>query len=73
MSSSIISIAYFAKSKDAKAYILKSDTLRNMTLDYCYNIFPGYESLPPNAKNKVYDNVRAMMEKKMSNNVKEEA
>lgn len=55
----IISVAYFTKNGTIKNAVLKSDEIRQKTLNHCYSI-TGYESLPLNEKNKIYDTVKAL-------------
>ena len=59
----IISVAAYASGEVRKA-ILKSDHIRNRTLEKCYSI-PGYAELPRKVRNAVYDNVRLMIEKEI--------
>lgn len=62
MNNIIISVAHFTKDETIKNAVLKSDEIRQKTLNHCYSI-TGYESLPLNKKNKIYDTVRALYEK----------
>ena len=57
----VISVAAYV-SGEARNVVLKSDNIRNRTLEKCYSI-PGYTELPRKVKNAVYDNVRLMIEK----------
>ena len=61
MNNIIISVAHFAKDETIKNTVLRSDEIRQKTLNYCYSI-TGYESLPLNEKNKIYDMVKAFYE-----------
>ncbi len=62
MNNIIISVAHFAKDETIKNAVLRSDEIRQKTLNYCCSIV-GYESLPLNEKNKIYDSVKALYEK----------
>lgn len=53
----IRSVAHYAESKAVRDAVLESDRLRNLTLDACYKI-PGYEMLPREDRNKLYDLVK---------------
>ena len=59
----VISVAAYV-SGEARNVVLKSDNIRNRTLEKCYSI-PGYTELPRKVRNAVYDNVRLMIEKEI--------
>ena len=60
----ITSVAEYAKDNRVRKVVLRSDYIRNRTLEKCYSI-PGYADLPRKVRNKVYDNVRLMVEKEI--------
>jgi len=62
MNNIIISVAHFAKDETIKNAVLRSDEIRQKTLNHCYSIV-GYKSLPLNEKNKIYDSIKALYEK----------
>lgn len=51
---SVLSVSYFVNDPAIKECIIASDDIRRKTLDSCYNI-PGYDKLPRDEKNKIYD------------------
>lgn len=53
----VISIAYFAENPEVMAAILQSDEIRRRALEICLAI-PGYNELPLEEKNAIYDKVR---------------
>jgi hypothetical protein len=57
MPDTVISVAHFAKNKEIQDSVLQSDAIRHRTLKICSNI-PGYDDLPLNVKNIVYDAIR---------------
>ena len=60
----IISVAEYVKDNKVRNTVLRSDYIRNKTLEKCYSI-PGYDELPLKMKNAVYDNVRLSIEKEI--------
>ena len=60
----IISVAEYVRDNEVRKVVLRSDCIRNRTLEKCYSI-PGYAELPQKAKNAVYDNVKLMIEKEI--------
>ena len=60
----VISVAAYAPNEVRKV-VLRSDYIRNRTLEKCYSI-PGYAELPRKVRNAVYDNVRLMIEKEIT-------
>lgn len=55
-SDSVISVSAFAATKEQKESVMLSDYLRLKTLECC-NKIPGYEKLPLNQKNALYDSI----------------
>ena len=62
----IISVAEYVRDNEVRKAVLRSDYIRNKTLEKCYSI-PGYAELPRKVKNTVYDNVRLRIEKEIEN------
>ena len=62
----IISVAEYVRNNKVRKTVLRSDYIRNKTLEKCYSI-PGYNNLPLKVKNSVYDNVRLRIEKEIEN------
>ena len=60
----IISVAEYVRDNEVRKAVLRSDRIRNRTLEKCYSI-PGYAELPRKVKNAVYDNVKLMIEKEI--------
>ena len=60
----IISVAEYVKDNRVRDAVRRSDNIRRRTLETCYSI-PGYAYLPRKVRNKVYDNVRLMIEKEI--------
>ena len=60
----IISVAEYVRDNEVRKAVLRSDYIRNKTLERCYSI-PGYAELPRKVKNAVYDNVKLMIEKEI--------
>ena len=60
----IITVAEYVKDNKVRNTVLRSDYIRNKTLEKCYSI-PGYDELPLKMKNAVYDNVRLSIEKEI--------
>jgi hypothetical protein len=54
----VISAAYYSNDKEVQNAVLKSDEIRDKTLNACYEI-PGYESLSLTEKNRHYDRIKA--------------
>ena len=57
----IISAAEYVRNNEVRKFVLRSDYIRNRTLEKCYSI-PGYAELPLKEKNTMYDNFRLMIE-----------
>lgn len=57
LDSRIRSVAHYTESKEIQKAVLDSDVLRNETLNICYKI-PGYQRLPREDANKLYDLVK---------------
>ena len=57
----IISVAEYVKDNRVREAVRRSDNIRRRTLEKCYSI-PGYADLPRKVRNKVYNNVRLMIE-----------
>ena len=57
----IISVFEYVKDNRVREAVRRSDKIRRRTLETCYSI-PGYADLPRKVRNKVYDNVRLMIE-----------
>ena len=60
----IISVAEYVRDNEVRKVVLRSEYIRNRTLEKCYSI-PGYAELPRKVRNAVYDNVRLMIEKEI--------
>ena len=60
----IISVAEYVKDNKVREDVRRSDNIRRRTLVTCYSV-PGYADLPRKVRNKVYDNVRLMIEKEI--------
>ena len=60
----IISVAEYVKDNEVRGVVVKSDKIRRRTLEKCYSV-PGYADLPRKVRNKVYDNVRLIIEKEI--------
>ena len=60
-SDSVISISDFVSTKEQKESVLISDYIRLKTLECC-NQIPGYQKLPLEKKNSLYDSVKACIE-----------
>lgn len=58
---SVISISHFAATKEQKKSVLIGDYIRLKTLECC-NQIPGYQKLPLEKKNSLYDSIRACIE-----------
>ena len=61
---SVVGIGDFVDDSEKKKGLHDSFLLRNKTLDVCYGI-PGYELLPRDERNKLYDLVKKAVEKDM--------
>lgn len=61
---SVINIAYFAKTPEIRDAVLLSSKIRNMTLDRCYAI-PGYATLTNEEKLRIYDTIRDTVTKEL--------
>lgn len=59
---SVINVAYFAETPEIKDTVLLSSRTRHLTLDRCYAI-PGYENLPIEEKNRIYDKILKKIKK----------
>ena len=57
-----ISVAEYVRDNKVRKVVLRSEYIRNRTLEKCYSI-PGYAELPRKVRNAVYDNVKLMIEK----------
>lgn len=57
----VISISDFAATKEQKKSVLIGDYIRLKTLECC-NQIPGYQNLPLEKKNTLYDSIRACIE-----------
>ena len=60
----IISVAAYVKDDEVRKAVLKSDNIRNRTLEKCY-VIPGYAELSLEEKNALYDKVRMIVEKEI--------
>lgn len=60
-SDSVINISDFTATKEQKKSVLIGDYIRLKTLECC-NQIPGYQKLPLEKKNSLYDSVRACIE-----------
>lgn len=60
----INSVAEYVKDNRVREAVRRSDKIRRRTLEKCYSV-PGYADLPRKVRNKVYDNVRLMIEKEI--------
>ena len=60
----IISVAEYVRDNKVRKSVLRSDYIRNKTLEKCYSI-PGYAELPRKVKTAVYDNVKSRIEKEI--------
>lgn len=60
----ITSVAEYVKDNRVREAVRRSDKIRCGTLEKCYSV-PGYADLPRKVRNKVYDNVRLMIEKEI--------
>ena len=60
----ITSVAEYVKDNRVRGAVRRSDKIRRRTLEKCYSV-PGYADLPRKVRNKVYDNVRLMIEKEI--------
>ena len=60
----IISVAEYVRDNKVRKSVLRSDYIRNKTLEKCYSI-TGYDELPLKVKNAVYDRVRLSIEKEI--------
>lgn len=56
-SDTVVSVGRFAENDEVREAVSESDVVRNRTLDVCYRI-PGYEKLPAEDKNALYDLVK---------------
>ena len=60
----VLSVAAYVKDDEVRNFVLRSDYIRNRTLEKCYSI-PGYADLPRKVRNTVYDNVRLTVEREI--------
>jgi len=52
----VINVGYFSENEEIRNELDKYTLIRNRTLDICYSI-DGYEKLPLQEKNKIYDRI----------------
>lgn len=60
----VISVAWLLEDEEERKAALLSDKIRAAALNYCWDKVPGYKYASRRTKNKVYDRVRQMMEKR---------
>lgn len=62
MKTAVVNVSAFVNDENLRAVLNRSADIRRKTLNACYQI-PGYEDLPLNEKNAIYDAIRKIFEK----------